>query len=117
MGYDMYLIKADINKLKKLEYPLWQDVDAATLQEVNSYYPVLRDFYQSNDELHWTYEEYNVVTEETLTQIIAWLKNKIDTENFGLDSNEERMTKMVYRNIKDWLPLKENEVIYFEEDS
>ncbi|WP_180272671.1 hypothetical protein [Konateibacter massiliensis] len=41
-------------------------------------------------------------------------KNK---KNFGLDSSEERMTKMVYENIKDWIPLKENEIVYFEEDS
>lgn len=117
MGYDMYLVKADKNKLRKLEYPLWQEIDIATLHEVNSYYPVLRDFYQNHDEIHWTYEEYNIVSEETLIQIIKWLKNKIETEDFGLDSSEERMSKMVYDNIKDWIPLKENEVVYFEEDS
>lgn len=117
MGYDMYLIKADKSKLKKLEYPLWQDIDAATLQEVNSYYSVLRAFYQEHDELHWTYEEYNIVSEKTLLEIIKWLKDKIDTENFGLDGSEERMTRMVFNNIKEWIPLKENEIVYFEEDS
>lgn len=117
MGYDMYLVKADKSKIRKEEYPLWQDINEATINEVNSFYPVLRDFYQNRDELHWTYEEYNLVTEQTLSEIIEWLKDKIDTEYFGLDVWEERMSKMVYNNIKNWLPLKENEVIYFEEDS
>lgn len=117
MGYDMYLIKADKSKLSKEEYPLWQEIDNATIEEVNSYYPVLRDFYQADDELHWTYEAYNIVSEKTLTEIINWLKDKIDTENFGLDSSEETMSKMVYNNIKDWFPLKGNEIVYFEEDS
>ena len=61
--------------------------------------------------------EYNIISEKTLAKIIEWLKNKIDTENFGLDSSEETMTKMIYKNIKNWIPLKENEIVYFEEDS
>jgi len=117
MGYDMYLIKADKRKLKKVEYPFYEDVDKATIDEVSSYYPVLRDFYQDHDELHWTYEEYNIVSEKTLLEMIEWLKNKIDIEKFGIDRSEETMTKMVYNSIKNWLPLEENEIVYFEEDS
>lgn len=94
-----------------------RDFSRVSVHEVNSYYPVLRDFYQDHDELHWTYEEYNILSEITLTEIIEWLKEKINTENFGLDSSEEKMTKMVYNDIKNWFPLKENEVVYFEEDS
>lgn len=117
MGYDMYLIKADKRKLKTIgERIYYDDIERATIDDVNSYYPVLRDFYQDRDELHWTYEEYNEISEETLIEIIVWLKSKIDTENFGLDNSEELMTKMVYENIKNWIPLKENEVVYFEED-
>ena len=117
MGYDMCLIKVDKRKIKEENYPLWKDIDNATINEVDSYYPVLRDFYQNHDELHWVYEEYNIISEKTLSEIIEWLKNKIDTESFGLDNSEEGMTRMVYDNIKNWLPLKANEIIYFEEDS
>lgn len=92
MGYDMYMIKVDKNKVRNLEEPLWQEIQVAMIDEVNSYYPVLRNFYQDHDELHWTYEEYNILSETILT-------------------------KMVYENIKDWIPLKENEIVYFEEDS
>jgi len=113
----MYLIKANKNKLNEIEYPSYKDVDRATIDEVNSYYPVLRAFKLDHDEIHWTYEEYNIVLEQTLLEIIEWLKNKIDIENFGLDSSEETMTKMVYNHIKNWFPLKENEIVYFEEDS
>ena len=117
MGYDMYLIKADKRKLKEENYPLWQDIENATMREVTTYYPVLRDFYQDHDELCWTFEEYNLVSEKTLIELINWLENKIAIENFGLDNSEERTTKMVYDNIKNWIPLQENEVIYFEEDN
>jgi len=113
----MYLIKADKRKLKEENYPLWQDIYNSQIQEVNSYYPVLREFYQNHDELHWTYEQYNLISEETLIELIEWLKDKIDTEHFGLDVSEERTTKMVYDYIKNWIPLQENEVIYFEEDN
>jgi len=118
MGYDMYLIKADKIKLNNTENEIYyKDIERATIDDVNSYYPVLNNFYQEHDELRWAYEEYNMVSEKTLTEIIEWLKNKIDTENFGLDNSEETMTKMVYARIKNWIPLKENEIIYFEEDS
>ena len=118
MGYDMYLIKADKRKLDTIGTEIYyENMDRATIDSVNSYYPVLSNFYQDHDELHWMYEEYNIISERTLLEIIEWMKNKIDTENFGLDSSEETMTKMVYKHIKNWIPLKENEVVYFEEDS
>ena len=73
----MYLIKANKNKLNEIEYPSFIDVDRAMIDEVNSYYPVLRAFKLDHDEIHWTYEEYNIVLEQTLLEIIEWLKNKI----------------------------------------
>lgn len=114
----MYLIKVDKLKIEHINNPYWEDIDAATIDEVNSYYPVLRDFYQDRDDLHWIYEEYNIIPENVLSDIIKWLKDKIDAERFlELDTREETMTRMVYNNIKDWLPLRENEILYFTEDS
>ena len=46
MGYDMYLIKVDKSKIKHSEgYMLYEDINNATINEVNSYYPVLSEFY------------------------------------------------------------------------
>ncbi|WP_180272670.1 hypothetical protein [Konateibacter massiliensis] len=45
MGFDMYLIKVDKNKIRNLEEPLWQEIQDATIDEVDNYYPVLHDFY------------------------------------------------------------------------
>lgn len=118
MGYDMYLIKADKRKLRDMNDPYWGNLNEATIDEVNSYYPVLREFYNDRDDLSWRYEEYNLISEKTLSDIITWLSDKIAAERFmSLDPSEERMTKMVYNNIKDWVPLSENEAVYFEEDS
>ena len=117
MGYDMNLYKVDKNKLENTEDLLWQDIDSAIIKEVDSYYPVLSDF-QKKYNLLWKYEEYNIVPEQTLVEMISWLKERIHTKEFlNLDTKEAIMTKYVYDAIKDWLPLKENEIIYFEEDS
>ena len=113
----MNLYKVDKNKLENIEDLLWQDIDSAIIKEVDSCYPVLDEF-QKEFNLFWKYEEYNVVSEQTLVKMVSWLKERIDTKGFlNSDTKEAIMTKHIYNVIKNWLPLKENELIYFEEDS
>jgi hypothetical protein len=120
MGYDMYLIKADKTKIRDISNPYFTDFELATIDEVNSCYPVLRKFYLDRDDLEWIYEEYNIVSENVLSDIVAFLKLSTERNDykdcFGEDFNGV-MTKYVYEKIKGWLPLKENEIVYFEEDS
>lgn len=116
MGYDMYLLKVDKRKLNPDEL-FWEVINNATISSVNSYYPVLRDFENSHTNIHWTYEEYNLVSENTFKEIVESLKTKLESPNTKWYKHEKSTTECVYNQIKDWLPLKENEVIYFEEDS
>lgn len=114
----MYLIKADKTKIHHIGgYLLYDDIQKATIDEVNSYKPVLDRFYQQRDDIHWIREEYNIVSEKVLLDIVDWLKNLIENENYDDFDDDGRMVRYVYESIKDWCPLKENEVVYFEEDS
>jgi len=117
MGYDMFLIKADKRKIRDIGNIYYEDIESAVISECNSYRAILRDFISSRKDIAWRWEEYNIVPESIMSDIISWFKDIIHSENWLDNDNDGRMTKYVYEEVKNWLPLKEHEVILFEEDA
>lgn len=117
IGYDMYLIKADKRKLSTLDglKIYYEEMERATICDINSYDPILRRFHNDREDLRWIWEEYNYIPSDVFSDIVNWLKEKIENEDF--EPGYDRMYRMVYDNIKDWLPLSEYEAVFFEEDA